>query len=148
MYYSLTFGKEKNTWADWGLIASSPPQITPPEPNKNLVNIPGRHKGPIDLSRVPFGVLTYSRITGSWSFIREEEDQRTRFEVYETIRRWLHGRTTTVMTEDDPDHYYQGIFTISEPTSGPNTVEITINYDLEPVRYNLDGTEDTDYLIQ
>lgn len=147
MYYSLTFGKEKNTWADWGLIASSPPQIPPPEPNKNLVNIPGRHAGPIDLSLVPFGVMTYARVTGSWTFIREEEDRRTRFEAYETIRRWLHGRTTTVMTEDDPYHYYQGIFTISEPVSGPNTFEIEIEYDLEPVRYNLDGTEDLDYLI-
>ena len=76
MYYSLTFGKEKNTWADWGLIASSPPQIPPPEPNKNLVNIPGRHAGPIDLSLVPFGVMTYARVTGSWTFIREEEDRR------------------------------------------------------------------------
>ena len=148
MYYSLTFGKEKNTWADWGLIAVAPPMIPPPQPNKNLVNIPGRHAGPIDLSREPFGELTYPRMTGSWGFIREEEDNRTRFEVYEEIRQWLHGRTTTVQTEDDPFHYYRGIFTINEPESGPNTVGITINYDLEPMRYNLDDTEDEDYLIR
>lgn len=148
MYYSLTFGKEKNTWADWGLIAAAPPMIPPPKPNMNLVNIPGRHAGPIDLSREPFGELTYPRITGSWSFIRLEEDNRTRIELYEEIRQWLHGRTTTVQTEDDPFHYYSGVFTINEPESGPNTVGITINYDLEPVRYNLDDTEDEDYLIR
>lgn len=146
MYYSLTFGKEKNTWADWRLIASSPPQIAPPKPNQNFVDIPGRHQGPLDLSRVPFGVLTYPRITGSWRFVRTEEDRRTRAEVYEEIRKWLHGRTTTVMTEDDPDHYYQGVFTIDEPVSEQNHVKITIKYDLEPVRYNLDGTEDTSFL--
>ena len=148
MYYSLTFGKEKNTWADWGLIPTSPPMIPPPQPNKNLVNIPGRIAGPIDLSRAVFGYLTYPRVTGSWSFLREEEDPQTRIELYEEIRAWLHGRTTTVVTEDDPFHYYQGMFTINEPESGENTVGITIQYDLEPVRYNLDGTVDNNYLIR
>lgn len=147
MYYSLTFGKEKNTWADWGLIASSPPQIPPPQPNKNLVNIPGRHQGPIDLSRVPWGVLTYGRVTGTWNFVKKEEDRRSRIETYEIIRGWLNGKTTTVMTEDDPYHYYQGIFTVEEPTSDKNTVKIKIKFDLEPIRYNLDGTEDTSYLL-
>lgn len=148
MYYSLTFGREKNTWADWGLIPTSPPMISPPQPNRNLVNIPGRVKGPIDLSRAVFGYLTYPRVSGSWSFIREEEDPRTRIELYEEIRQWLHGRSTYVQTEDDPFHLYYGAFTIGEPTSGPNTVGITIQYDLEPVRYNLDGTVDETYLLQ
>lgn len=148
MFYSVTFGREKNTWSDWGLIATAPPMIPPPQPNKNLVNIPGRHEGPVDLTLETFDELQYPRITGSWSFIREEDNPRTRFELYETIRKWLHGKRTTVQTEDDPFHYFRGIITIGEPESGANTVGITIGYDLEPVRYNLDGTEDEDYLIR
>ena len=148
MYYSLTFGKEKNTWADWGLIATSPPMVPAPQPNKNMVTIPGRHAGPIDLSREPFGVLTYPRITGNWEFIREEERKMDRSDTYEMVRRWLHGRTTTVILEDDPFHDYQGVFTVGEPESGPNTIGIKIAYDLEPVRYNLDGTEDETFLIR
>ena len=147
MYYSLTFGGAKNTWTDWKLIPTSPPMIPPPQPNKNLVVIPGRTAGPIDLSRVPFGYLTYPRITGTWEFIRLEESQTDRFTIYENIRKWLHGRTTTVVTEDDPTHYYQGIFTIEAPNSGANTVGIKIGYDLEPMRYNLaDDSVDTTFL--
>lgn len=147
MYYSLTFEKgAKNTWTDWGLIAASPPMVPPPAPQLNLVDIPGRHAGPVDLTRAIFSELKYPRITGTWEFIRIEDDIRTRIELYEEIRKWLHGRKTQVQTEDDMLHYYQGYFTIGEPQSGPNTVSITISYDLEPIRYNLDGTEDTTFL--
>lgn len=147
MYYSLTFAKgEKNTWTDWGLIAASPPMISPPAPKLTLVDIPGRHAGPVDLTRAIFNELKYPRISGSWEFIRVEDHPRTRIELYEEIRKWLHGRMTQVQTEDDPHHYFQGYFTIGEPQSGPNTVAFTINYDLEPIRYNLDGTEDTTFL--
>lgn len=147
MYYSLTFEKgAKNTWTDWGLIAASPPMVPPPKPELHLVAIPGRHAGPVDLTRAIFNELTYPRITGKWDFIRLEEDSRTRIEVYEEIRSWLHGRKTQVQTEDDPFHYYQGYFTIEEPKSKPNTCEFSISYDLEPIRYNLDGTEDTTFL--
>lgn len=147
MYYSLTFaGGEKNTWADWRLIAVSPPQIPPPAPNTNIINIPGRVEGPLDMSRVPFGYLTYGRITGSWGFICVEEHKMDRAEIYEAMRKWLHGRETTVRTEDDPFHYYKGRFTISEPSSGENTFEISIGFDLEPRRWDLNGTEDEDFL--
>lgn len=147
MYYSLTFERgAKNTWTDWGLIAASPPMVPPPAPQLNLVDIPGRHAGPVDLTRVIFSELKYPRITGTWEFIRIEDDVRTRIELYEEIRKWLHGRNTQVQTEDDLLHYYQGYFTIGEPQSGPNTCSFSISYDLEPIRYNLDGTEDTTFL--
>lgn len=149
MYYSLTFAKgEKNTWADWGLIATAPPMIPPPQPNTNFVNIPGRREGPIDLSTLPFGALTYPRIKGNWEFIAMEDDNRTRFDLYEEIRKWLHGRTTEVQTEDDPLHYFRGFFVIGEPSSGENTVGFKIGYDLEPIRYNMDDTEDESFLIR
>ena len=145
MYYSLTFGGSKNTWTNWKLIAKAPPMIAQPEPKKNMVEIPGRTSGPIDLSSAVFGHLTYPRITGSWEFVCKETSRTTRFDTYEAVRKWLHGRTTTVATEDDPDHYFKGLFTVGEPKSKENTVEITIKYDLEPVRYNKDGTEDTNW---
>lgn len=147
MYYSLTFAKgEKNTWTDWGLIAASPPMIPPPSPILNLVDIPGREGGPVDLTRVLFNNLRYPRITGSWEFILPEKNARTRIEKYEEIRSWLHGRMTQVQTEDDVFHYFQGYFILKEPKSKQNTSEFTIGYDLEPIRYNLDGTKDNEFL--
>ena len=146
--YSLTFGNnEKNTWTTWRLIPSTPPVVQPPEPNLNYVEIPGRAAGPIDLSTYPLGRLTYKRITGSWTFLRETTHQTMRVEMYEEIRRWLHGRNTTVKLQEDPNHFFQGRFTVSAPQNSQGPTQITINYDLEPRRYNSNGTVDTNWVV-
>lgn len=148
MYYSLTFGGVKNTWADWHLIPESPPMLPTPEPVTNLVDIPGRTKGPIDLSTVAFGKITYQRISGTWNFYRDVDSQTTRMELYETLRKWLHGRQTTVTFEEDPTHYFKGRFLVGQPTSNSYPIRISIGFSLEPVRYNLDGTIDNTYLSE
>lgn len=150
MYFSITFGEEpetKNTWEDWKLIPATPPMIEAPEPNLNMVEIPGRTAGPIDLSKYPFGKITYQRIIGSWSFLTEPESHAQRVTLYESIRRWLHGRTTRIILEEDPEHYYRGIFTVSPISTGSGPNQITISYNLEPVRYNvLDDTADSSWV--
>lgn len=150
MYFSITFGAEpdmKNTWEDWKLIPAAPPMIEPPEPNLNFVEIPGRAEGPIDMSKYPFGRITYQRISGSWNFLTEPEGHAKRVELYESIRRWLHGRTTSIILEEDPDHYYWGIFTVSPVSTGNGPNQITISYHLEPLRYNVeDDTVDSSWV--
>lgn len=149
--YSLTFrganGNTKNTWTDWSLIPESPPVVSPPQPVTNLVDIPGRKLGPIDLSTAVFGKIVYQRVTGTWNFLCEPVNANTRKNMYETVRKWLHGRLTTVVLAEDPNHCYKGRFTVSAPTSNVYPIRIAIGYDLEPVRYALDGvTLDTSYL--
>lgn len=146
MYYSLTFGSAKNTWDDWKLIPSSPPMVPPPEPYIDLVDVPGRAAGPIDLSTYPFGRLTYKRITGSWTFLRDTTHKTMRTEMYEEIRSWLHGRFTTVRLEEDPDHYYQGRFLVSAPQNSAGPTQIVISFDLEPRRFNNNGTADSSWV--
>ncbi len=150
MYFSITFGKSpdsKNTWDDWGLIPAAPPTVEPPEPNLNLVEIPGRRSGPIDMSKYPFGKITYQRISGSWGFVWEPGTHAARVAKYETIRRWLHGRTTIARLEEDPQHYYRGIFTVSAVSTGNGPNQITIGFNLEPLRYNVsDDSEDTSWV--
>lgn len=150
MYFSLTFGvspDSKNTWDDWGLIPATPPTVPPPEANLNLVEIPGRRQGPIDLSKYPTGKLTYQRISGSWNFLFEPRGAADRIAKYEAIRRWLHGRTTTVKMEEDPQHYYRGFFSVSPISTGNGPSQIAIGFNLEPLRYNVsDDSEDTDWV--
>lgn len=142
MYYSLTFGGEKNTWDNWHLIPSTPPMIPPPEPTTNLVEIPGRRLGPLDLSLFPFNRIIYKRITGSWDFYRDTTHRTMRVEMYEEIRRYLHGKTMTVSLEEDPTHYFKGRFIVGTPSNSRGPTSISIGYDLEPMRYNSDGTID------
>lgn len=150
MYFSVTFGTEpdiRNTWEDWRLIPATPPMIMPPSPNLNLVDIPGRRQGPIDMSKYPFGYITYQRISGSWTFLYEPKSHQDRVDHYESIRRWLHGRTCIARLEEDPGHYYRGVFTVGAPSTGQGPNQIDIQFSLEPLRYNVkDNTEDTTWV--
>lgn len=147
MYYSVTFGGEKNTWDDWHLIPSTPPMISPPEPVTNLVDIPGRPAGPIDLTLFPFSRLQYKRITGTWTFVRDTTYKEMRVDMYEEIRRYLHGRVMSVSLEEDAAHYFRGRFVVSVPQNSAGPTSITIGYDLEPARYNMtDHSVDTSWV--
>lgn len=150
MGYSLTFtdgSASRNTFSNWGLIPEAPPTIAPPAPVTNFVDIPGREKGPIDLSKVPWGKLVYSRVSGSWNFLKELTSSTDRKTTYEAIRSWLHGRTCKVTLEDDPTHYHVGMFLVGEEKSGRNMLQVSISYNLEPVRYNVSDDEiDTTYV--
>lgn len=147
MYYSLTFGdtNPKNTWADWRMIPDTPPMVPNPEPVINRVDIPGRLGGPLDLSTVPFGRLQYQRMTGSWIFYREPDNKYTRSVLYDELRKTLHAKEMKVVLEEDPEHYYFGRFTVGVPSTGRGPIKFTIAYDLQPTRYNRDGSVDTSY---
>ena len=139
MYYALTFtvnGVTKNTWADWRMIPDTPPMIAPPEPNLNYVDIPGRSGGPLDLTGVVFNKITYKRITGSWNFLREPDNRKTRAELYNELLTYFTGKVGTVKLEEDMDHYYFGRFSVGMPTTSIGPIRFTISYDLEPRRYN------------
>lgn len=151
MYFSLTFGtgaSVRNTWDDWHIIPDSPPVVPPPEPNRRLVEIPGRADGALDLSKYPFGKITYQRTTGSWTFLADpQQDPEVRQILYDNLRRYLHGRTDRVVLEEDESHYFYGFFTVSAPRTGKGPLQISIGYDLEPLRYNVsDDTVDTTWV--
>ena len=145
MYYSVTFtnseGDKKNTWEDWHLVPTSPPSIEPPEPYTNLVDIPGRAAGPIDLSETLAGRVTYQSSKGQWSFLALD-GYFSRPVLYQMIRKFLHGQRVKVEIEEDPLHYYTGRMSISQVQTGKGMNGITIKYVIDPLRYNLDGTVD------
>ena len=143
MYYSITFtnesGEKKNTWADWRLIPSSPPMIEPPEPYTNFVDIPGRAFGPIDLSEVLTGKPSFQMSEGSWDFIADDEAHH-RTILFQELKKFFHGRKIRLELEEDPLHYYEGLFAVAAPKTGKGNVVYSISYSVFPVRYNLDGT--------
>lgn len=169
-FWQITFGKGsdiKKTYYDWGLIPESPPVVPLPKPKTNYVEIPGRLKGPMDLSKVPFGRISFERITGSWNFILQDgftgdaewfKTYKAKYggsypqwiqqyqsatqgkipqwnEIFDEIRKWLHGRSTQIVLEEDKTHSFYGRFTVDPPGRGPGPKLVRINYDLEPMRY-------------
>lgn len=150
MYYSVTFtdlnGGKKNTWEDWRLIPSSPPMVAPPEPYTNYVEIPGRKKGPLDLSEVLTGEPTFNNSEGSWNFILSD-DETPRPEQIRAIRKFIHGKRLTIQLEEDPDCYWQGRFTVSETQIGKSYSGITINYVIDPVEYENEAQTNLDNIF-
>lgn len=140
MYYSITFesvktGRKKNTWEDWYLIPSSPPVVTPPEVYTNIVEIPGREKGPLDLSEVLSGKPTYLNSEGDWEFIYSKEycEKFTRVEIVNEVKSFLHGQRMKVTLEEDTTQYYTGRLSLSEVKVGASFSSLTIHYVLEPI---------------
>ena len=150
MYYSLTFivnGVQKNTWDDWQMIPNTPPMIPPPEPNLDLVDIPGRSHGPLDMTGAAFNKVTFKRVTGTWSFYKEAEDGDTRRLFYDYIQNFFNAKVGKVILQDeDPLHYYAGRFKVSIPTTNKGPMTFQISYDLIPARWNVsDNKSDPTY---
>lgn len=153
MYYSVTFegpgNASRNTWDDWKLKPESPPVVPLPKPKTNYVDIPGRTMGPLDLTSVPFGRVTYERITGSWRFAINDDYWYTpnRTQIFDDMRSFLQGRLLHITLEEDSEHYFAGRITLDPPNSGAGPFVVTVNFDFEPVRYNADdGTVDITWL--
>lgn len=148
MDYYLTFivaDVTKNTWTDWHLVPSTPPMVSPPAVDTRYTDIPGRSNGPLDMTMIPFNKVTYKRMTGSWTFYREPETKYTRKELFEILRAYFTGNVGRVTLSEDPTHYFVGRFDVSSPRTSTGPIEYTISYDLEPARYNSDGTVDSSY---
>ena len=145
MYYSATFivnEVEKNTWDDWKMIPNTPPMIPPPEPDISLVEVPGRSRGPMDLTGVAFDRVTYKRMTGSWTFYKEPETPNTRKDFYNMICQYFNGKIGKVILKDeDPAHFYVGRFRVSVPNTSRGPMTITISYDLMPARWNVSDNQ-------
>ena len=152
MYYSLTFkpdsnaSHDRNTWDDWQLSPDSPPMIPFPELETVYVDIPGRVAGPLDLTGVA-KPITYKRMTGSWTFMKDIQSKTDRETVFNTLRSFFSGKVMKVIrSDDDPNHYFIGRFVVSLPVATRNPLSITISYDLEPLRYNLNGSVDSGWI--
>ena len=133
MYHSITFGN-KNTWDDWHMAPSSRPAISPPAVRTNYVDVPGAN-GQIDFTEALRGFPTYKSREGSIEFIVLHEYWNSWVDTYHTIMSYLHGKKMQMILEDDPDYYYEGRFSVNNWKSDPNYSKITIDYTLDPFKF-------------
>ena len=143
MYHSITFGDfqnnvfvGKNTWEDWHLIPSSRPTVAQTGISTNFSEAPGRKDGPIDLTEYLTGSVVYTKRSGSFEFIVDNDH-----EYWETIRSkivsYLHGKSMKMVLEDDQDYYYEGRFTVSEWRSESWNSKVIIGYTVNPRKYRI-----------
>ena len=123
-----------NTWDDWHLVPMSRPVINPPTRKSIIVDIPGVD-GHLDLSEVVSGGPVYNNRTGSIEFM-VQNGFKPWPEMFSTVMNALHGKYMNVSLDDDPEWHYRGLISVTKWTTGDHYSTITIDYDLEPYKYN------------
>lgn len=147
MYHSIYMG-DKNTWDDFHLVATNRPAVSSPGVRTMFVDIPGGN-GSLDLTTSLTGDVLYKNREGSWEFtvvnsffmISDESWELT----YHRLLNYLHGQRMKIILEDDPAYYYWGRLTVDEWASDKDYSKITINYNMEPFKYELANSA-TDWL--
>lgn len=110
------------------------------KPLENLVDIPGRIDGPIDLTEAGTGDVMYSTRALS---VTLESSEGTRADREERIRQMvntLHGRRAKIWTPDDSEHYLTGRLTIKKNYSDLAHASVTITSTCGPWRYDNEET--------
>lgn len=149
MYNSIDFfyidpltnvnGSKKNTWEDWGLVGSSRPTVSPAKPITNLIKVTGM-SGFYNASEILTGYPIYESRTGSFDFIVlnkwNRRDAKRWIDVYNEVCEYLNGQELCCVFEDEPDYFYQGVFSVNEFASGEYNSTISIDYELQPYKFS------------
>ena len=127
----------KNTWDTYHLVPSSRPVVNPPDVKTNYVDIPGID-GPLDLTESLTGIPMYENRKGSWDFV-VANDYEPWTTIYHKLMNDLHGRKWLVSLQDEPMYYYKGRLSVNEWKSERNWSKITLDYNFEPYKYELNS---------
>lgn len=141
LYFTDARDDVKNTWNDWHLVPTQRPSITPPEVKTKMVEIPGMN-GDLDLTESLTGYPAYNNREGSITF-KIINDYEHWHEIYADMCSYLNGRVLYFAMEDDPAYFYHGRITVENYDSQKDNSEITINYVLDPQKYEyVNGHDD------
>ncbi len=117
-------------------------ELSAAEAETNLVSIPGRKKGPLDLSRVlTDGEPVYGARTLT---VKLESSEGTRLEREARISvmtNWLDGWTMNIQLPDDDAHYVVGRVHVAKEYNDMAHAAVTVTAVCEPWRYASAGTE-------
>ena len=142
MYHSLIISG-RNTYTEWGLIPTSRPVVDPPQVKTTCVDLPASH-GVLDYTSLLLAEVPYGQRKGSWEFmLRTGADWPS---VYSSLLNYLHGERHTVVHEDDPAFQYVGRLSVNAWKTEPAFSHVTIDYDLDPFKYSVHASDETDWL--
>ena len=124
---------DEHTYRDWNAAISNSDIISVPEPHTVLVDVPGRN-GRLDLSEALTGDISYSNRTIKLVLVASVNIQSWH-DMCEHIFNKFHGRKVKVTFDDDPEHYYSGRASVSDPQRIRNGASLTLTVDADPFRY-------------
>lgn len=117
----------------WTLVEWSLPE---PDPVTNMQDVPGRIKGPLNLSNVlTDGLPTYGSRPFSATLETSEGDRLAREARISDIVNHLHGQQKEIVLPDHPNHYAVGVFTVSRDYNDLAHGAVKISGTCEPWLY-------------
>ena len=133
-YRTVADGK----WLLTSLSFSEPAQVT------NFVDVPGRRKGPLDLSTaLTDGDPVYGSRTLTAVFESSEGTRLERESRIQTMVNWLDGWVLDIILPDDPRHYVRGRVHVKPLYNDMAHASVQVTATCEPWRYNVEETEVT-----
>ncbi len=104
--------KNYNSYMDWGLYLEAPAEVSPPEPNTYMIEVPGRN-GSLDLTESAMGGVTYQDRKMNFKFIcRKHRNEWNR--IYHELINAVHGKPCRIICSDDDRFYYEGRVTVEK----------------------------------
>ena len=137
IYLGATINTE-HTLRDWKAAITNADIISVPEANTVILEVPGRN-GNLDLSEALTGDVTYRNREIKLE-LASSVNLQTWYEKCLHIFNTYHGKTVTVTFDDDPDHYYTGRASVSDPQRVRNGGSFVFTVNAEPFRYDVNET--------
>lgn len=127
----------------WTLAALDFPE---PDQETNMVQVPGRTKGPLDLSAIlTEGEPCYGSRSLSITLESSEGDREARQVRISNMINRLHGRRIEIVLPDNPDHYALGRVGVRQLYNDPAHAAVEISGTCEPWLY---AAEETQVVLQ
>lgn len=138
--WTQKIGDFKAMYRDRGLFMTERQIINSPQPDTNLIKIPGS-SNIIDLSEALTGFPTYG--TRLIKMVFAVSDLPYRFPLrYDEAVNDFHGRRFDIIFEDDPGYFYSGRVTINALESDKNAGKITFEAECEPYKKEITQTDE------
>lgn len=134
----------RNTWDYWHMAPSSRPFVAPPKVKTEYVDIPGAN-GQLDYTEVLTGGVRYGQRTGNWQFLVDNGYWDWPV-LYSDLLEYLHGKRHRIVLADDPGYYYIGRTELNVNFGAKDYSTVTINYNLDPLKYPIESTAQSDWL--
>lgn len=121
-----------HSFRSWGMIMTSAPAISQPEPIINLVEIYGRDQ-PLDLTQALDGDVHYQARTVTMEFVCM--DGKYSDSNRDHMINFLHGQRKVFCFDNDPNWSYVGRLSCGEVTYKKHAWYITITATCDPFKY-------------
>ena len=136
-YAYAIFNGEKNTFEDWGLMLSN---VSIPLPSAQIITVPIPGGGLLDLSEVLTGRVNFNARTVTLTFdAMNSYDEWP--ELIAKISNYLHGKSKTLIFDNDVSFYYSGRFAVDTSKSDEATTTVVITGMVDPYKYDVEPSE-------